>query len=107
MVVRTRSIAALAVGASAALAAVFVARRLRERPRPSDVELLETLRKQLRIGLDLPPDTIELTIAGGVVELSGEVDTPELGDELARRAAAIHGVVRVDNHLHLPEAPVR
>jgi osmotically-inducible protein OsmY len=107
MNVRTRSIAALAVGAFAALAAVFLARRLRERPRPSDVELLETLRKRLRDGLDLPPDTIELTITDGVVELSGEIDTPELGDELARRAAAIHGVVRVENNLTLPEAPVR
>jgi osmotically-inducible protein OsmY len=95
------------VGAIAALAAVYAAHRLRERPRPTDVELLEVLRKRLREGLDLPPDTIELTITDGVVELTGEVDTPELGDELARRAAAIHGVVRVDNHLSLPEAPVR
>jgi osmotically-inducible protein OsmY len=104
---RTLPFAGLAVGAIAALAAVYAARRLRERPRPTDVELLEMLRKQLRIGLDLPQDTIEVTIVDGVVELSGEIDTPELGDELARRAAAIHGVVRVENHLHLPEAPVR
>jgi osmotically-inducible protein OsmY len=104
---RTLPFAGLVVGAIAALAAVYAARRLRERPRPTDVELLEMLRKQLRIGLDLPQDTIEVTIVDGVVELSGEIDTPELGDELARRAAAIHGVVRVENHLHLPEAPVR
>jgi osmotically-inducible protein OsmY len=89
------------------VAAVYAARRLRERPRPTDVELLETLRKQLRSGLDLPQDTIEVTIVDGVVELSGEIDTPELADELTRRASAIHGVVRVENHLHLPEAPVR
>jgi osmotically-inducible protein OsmY len=107
MNVRPRSIAALAVGASVALAAVVLASRLRERPRPSDVELLETLRRRLRDGLDVPSDTIELAISDGVVELSGEVDTPEVGDELARRAAAIHGVVRVENLLHLPEAPVR
>jgi osmotically-inducible protein OsmY len=104
---RDRQAAGIVVGALAALAAVIGARRLRERPRPTDVELLETLRRRLRAGLDVPGNTIELAIADGVVELSGEVDTPELGDELERRARAIRGVVRVENLLHLPEAPVR
>jgi osmotically-inducible protein OsmY len=104
---RVRQATGLALGALAALGAVFAARKLRERPRPSDGELLETLRRRLRAGLDVPGNTIELAIADGVVELSGEVDTPELGDELVRRASGVRGVVRVENLLHLPEAPVR
>jgi osmotically-inducible protein OsmY len=104
---RDRQVAGIVLGALAALGSVFVARRLRERPRPTDVELLETLRRRLRAGLDVPGNTIELTIVDGVVELSGEVDTPELGDELVRRARAVPGVVHVENLLHLPEAPVR
>jgi osmotically-inducible protein OsmY len=104
---RDRQVAGIVLGALAALGGVFAARKLRERPRPTDVELLETLRRRLRAGLDVPGNTIELAIADGVVELTGEVDTPELGDELVRRARAVHGVVRVENLLHLPEAPVR
>jgi len=104
---RDRQVAGLVLGALAALAGVVLARRLRERPRPTDVELLETLRRRLRAGLEVPGNTIELAIADGVVELSGEVDTPELGDELVRRARAVPGVVRVENLLVLPEAPVR
>jgi osmotically-inducible protein OsmY len=107
MSARDRQVAGIALGALAALGGVVLARRLRERPRPTDAELLETLRHRLRAGLDVPGNTIELTVADGVVELSGEVDTPELGDELVRRARAVPGVVRVENLLHLPEAPVR
>jgi osmotically-inducible protein OsmY len=107
MTVRARQAAGLAVGAAAALAAAYVAGRLRERPQPTDAELLETLRRRLRAGLEIPGNSIELAVAAGVVELSGEVDTPELGDELARRAATVPGVVRVENLLSLPEAPVR
>jgi osmotically-inducible protein OsmY len=65
------------------------------------------LRRRLRAGLEIPGNSVELVVVEGVVELNGEIDTPELGDELARRAAAVPGVLRVENHLHLPEAPVR
>src|SRR3954470_22384824 len=104
---RDRQVAGIVLGALAALGGVVVARRLRERPAPTDAELLETLRRRLRAGLDVASSTIELTITDRVVELSGEVDTPELGDEFVRRASAVPGVLRVENNLHLPEAPVR
>ena len=108
MSARARKAAEL-LGASAVATwiALVLARRLREEPRPNDVELLELLRRRLRDGLDLPANTIELVIEDGVVELVGEVDTPELADELVRRAGKVPGVVRVENLLSLPEAPVR
>jgi osmotically-inducible protein OsmY len=107
MSARARKVAELLGAAVATGIALVLARRLRRVPRPTDVELLELLRRRLRDGLDLPANTVELLIHDGVVELVGEVDTPELADELVRRAAKTPGVVRVENALSLPEAPVR
>jgi osmotically-inducible protein OsmY len=104
---RARTFVALLVGALAALVAIRLMGPLGARPTPTDAELFETLRRRLRAGLDLPTNEIELAVADGVVELSGEVDTPELADELVRRAQGVPGVVRVENLLSLPEAPVR
>jgi osmotically-inducible protein OsmY len=107
MSARARKVAELLGAAVATGIALVLAKRLRKAPRPSDVELLEILRRRLRDGLDLPANTIELVIQDGVVELIGEVDTPEVADELVRRAGKVRGVVRVENALSLPEAPVR
>jgi osmotically-inducible protein OsmY len=107
MTSRRRQAAELAAAALGVIGALVLARRAQPRPRPTDAELLERLGRELRTGLEIPANTIELVVYGGVVELVGEVDTPELADELVERARAVPGVVRVENLLTLPEAPVR
>jgi osmotically-inducible protein OsmY len=106
---RSRQAAELVAAGVVVASALVIARRLweRQQPPPSDAELLETLRRRLRSGLDILPNTVEVTVCEGVVELLGEVDTPEVADELERRAARTPGVVRVESFLSLPEAPVR
>ena len=102
-----RPVAEAAVAAAlGVLAAALVARRLWPRPQPSDAELLELLQRRLR-PVGVPPESVELVVRQGVVELLGEVDTPELADELVARAGSVRGVVRVESFLTLPEAPVR
>jgi len=97
-----------ALAAVLATLGIFVlARRLRPAPRATDAELLELVRRRLRNGIEIPADTIELVVHEGVVELLGEVDTPEIADDLVARARAVPGVVRVESFLTLPEAPVR
>ena len=55
-----------------------------------------------------PKGQISVNAANGVVQLRGEVEQPELIDELVQRARSVQGVRDVENLLHLPgqEAPM-
>ncbi|HZR95788.1 MAG TPA: BON domain-containing protein [Gaiellaceae bacterium] len=45
---------------------------------------------------------VSVNAADGVVQLRGEVDSPELIDDLVARARTVRGVADVENLLHTP-----
>jgi osmotically-inducible protein OsmY len=51
---------------------------------------------------------VSVNAANGVVQLRGEVDSPELIDDLVERARSVSGVKEVENLLHTPgtDAPM-
>ena len=51
---------------------------------------------------------LSVNAANGIVQLRGEVDSPELIDDLVERARGVSGVKDVENLLHTPgsEAPM-
>ena len=51
---------------------------------------------------------VSVNAANGVVQLRGEVDSPELIDDLVERARSVSGVKDVENLLHTPgtDAPM-
>jgi hypothetical protein len=56
-------------------------------------------------GVEVDKGKVDVNVAEGVVWLRGEVGTPDLINELEARAARVTEVRRVENMLHLPEAP--
>jgi CBS domain-containing protein len=62
-----------------------------------DHELAEEIREQvLRSTLWIDPDSLELTVEGGVVRISGTVDTKTLAQVVPAYVATVPGVVAVD-----------
>jgi osmotically-inducible protein OsmY len=50
----------------------------------------------------VPKGKINVSVVDGVVELRGEADTPDMVDELVKKARKVQGVRDVENLLHLP-----
>lgn len=48
---------------------------------------------------------LNVNVQGGVTQLRGEVDSPELIEELVRRTQKVRGVRDVENLLHVPGTP--
>jgi hypothetical protein len=71
---------------------------------PDDATLLDRVRSELFRDPELPKGDINLSAANGVVELRGQV-APDLIEDIGTRAAAVEGVVRVENLLHAPGTP--
>jgi osmotically-inducible protein OsmY len=73
-----------------------------------DVTLVHKVESELFRETDAPKGQISVNAADGIVQLRGEVDQPELIDELVTRARSVQGVKDVENLLHLPgqEAPM-
>ncbi|MBA2384360.1 MAG: BON domain-containing protein [Actinobacteria bacterium] len=83
---------------------------LQEEPREyDDATLKSKVETELFRPADVPKGQIDVNAQNGVIQLRGEVDSPELIDELVERARKIQGVKEVESLLHLPgaEAPVR
>ena len=73
-----------------------------ERP---DAEILAELTKQiLAAEFALDPAEVEVTVASGVVTVSGEVERPETALELLARIRHVEGVVGTRNRLSVGEA---
>jgi osmotically-inducible protein OsmY len=70
---------------------------------PEDATIRDRVRSELLRDADVP-NGLSIDCALGVVTLRGEAP-PELIDDLGTRAAAVEGVVRVDNRLHAPGIP--
>ena len=58
---------------------------------------------------DAPKGDVNVNVENGIVFLRGQVERPELIDDLESRVRAVQGVRAVENLLHLPgaEAPTR
>jgi osmotically-inducible protein OsmY len=86
------------------------ATHLQEEPKEyDDATLKSKVETELFRPADVPKGQIDVNAQNGVVQLRGEVDSPELIDELVDRARKIQGVKDVESLLHLPgaEAPMR
>jgi hypothetical protein len=96
------------VGAGAVLAgaAAYAAKRFafwpRSRGSVDDVTLARQVESELFREENAPKGQISVNAANGVVQLRGEVEQPELIDELVQRARSVQGVREVENLLHLP-----
>ncbi len=91
-----RGVAAEAYGVSQKLT------HLREQPKEfDDVTLARKVETELFRPADVPKGTINVNVVDGVVQLRGEVDRPDLVEELVEKATRIQGVQAVENLLHL------
>jgi osmotically-inducible protein OsmY len=85
------------------------ATHLREEPKEYNDETLKSkVESELFRAEDAPKGQVAVNAQKGVVQLRGEVGSPELIDELVQRARSVQGVQDVENLLHLPdtEAPM-
>ena len=84
------------------------ATHLRERPKDfDDATLAQKVQSELFRPADAPKGAVDVNVANGVVQLRGEVERPELIEELVARAQKIQGVREVESLLHLPGTPSR
>jgi osmotically-inducible protein OsmY len=86
------------------------ATHLRERPKeqPNDATLAAKVESEVFRDAGMPKGQVDVNAENGIVILRGQVDRPELIEELERKVRKVHGVHDVENLLHLPgtEAPM-
>ena len=70
-----------------------------------DVTLARKVESEIFRPPDAPKDRVSVNVQHGVVELRGEVQRPEDGEQLAAAAERVDGVKEVRNLLHLPGSP--
>jgi osmotically-inducible protein OsmY len=70
-----------------------------------DVTLARKVETEIFRRPDVPKGDINVSATDGVVALRGQIDRPELIDDLVERARSVHGVRDVENLLHLPGTP--
>jgi hypothetical protein len=76
-----------------------------EKPQPDDVTLARKVETEIFRDADVPKGKINVNAEGGVVFLRGEVDDPDLINDLAKSAAKVQGVREVENLLHASGTP--
>ena len=99
---RTVGIGAVAAGAVAYAAKRLVGFRPRRRTSVDDVTLVQQVESEFSRSESAPKGQISVNAANGVVQLRGQVEQPELIEELVQRARSVQGVRDVENLLHLP-----
>ena len=81
-------------------------RHLREAPKEyDDATLAQKVQSEIFRAADSPKGTVDVNVANGVVQLRGEVERPELIDDLIRNVRKVQGVRDVESFLHLPSTP--
>ena len=75
------------------------------KPQPDDVTLARKVETEIFREADAPKGQVDINAVDGVVELRGEVERPELVNELEEKARKVQGVRDVRNLLHTPGAP--
>jgi osmotically-inducible protein OsmY len=83
------------------------ATQLREgpKPQPDDVTLARKVESEIFRDADVPKGQINVNAENWKIVLRGEVDSPELIDDLVGRARKVQGVADVENLLHTPGQP--
>ena len=81
----------------------------REKPQPDDVTLARKVESEIFRGADVPKGQINVNVEDGVVYLRGELEQPDLIEDLEAQARKVQGVLGVENMLHAPgqEAPAK
>ena len=84
-----------------------VAHALRPLPfeQPDDATLTQKVQSELFRPADVPKGQINVSAQNGVVQLRGEVPSPEMIRDLVGKTREIRGVRDVENLLHLPQTP--
>jgi osmotically-inducible protein OsmY len=83
--------------------------RKQEKPQPDDVTLARKVESEIFRDADLPKGQINVNVEDGVVYLRGELEQPDLIEDLGAQARKVQGVRAVENLLHVPgeEAPAK
>jgi hypothetical protein len=102
------------VGQSASAKAEGLVQKAKHReeepkPQPDDVTLTRKVETEIFRDADIPKGQINVNAENGKVYLRGEVEKPELIDDLEKRTRKVQGVQDVENLLHLPgtQAPTK
>jgi hypothetical protein len=82
-------------------------RRLAQRPSYDDVTLAHKVETEIFRFREVPKRDLNIDACDGTVTLRGQIDRPEMIDEIMARTKKVRGVRRVENLMHLPgtEAP--
>jgi hypothetical protein len=79
---------------------------LKEEPKEfDDATLKSKVETELFRDADVPKGQINVNAQDGVVQLRGEVPTPDMINDLVDKTRKIQGVKDVENLLHLPKTP--
>ena len=79
---------------------------LKEEPKEfDDATLAQKVQSEIFRDADAPKGTVDVNAEDGIVVLRGEVERPELIEELVERTRKVQGVRDVQNLLHLPGTP--
>ena len=70
-----------------------------------DVTLARKVESEIFRDADAPKGQVDVNAVDGVVYLRGEVEKPEIIDDLAKAAKKVKGVKSVENLLHTPGEP--
>lgn len=82
------------------------ARHLKEESKEfDDATLAQKVQSEVFRDADAPKGQVNVNAEDGIVVLRGEVERPELIDELVERTRKVQGVRDVQNLLHLPGTP--
>jgi gas vesicle protein len=82
---------------------------LREEPKDlDDVTLARKVETEIFRPADVPKERINVNVQNGVVQLRGEIDRPDMIEELVEKTRSVQGVREVENLLHTPgtQAPM-
>ena len=82
--------------------------REQPKPQPNDATLAAKVESEVLGHVDLHQGHVNVNAENGIVVLRGQLDSPELIDELVKKVRKVQGVQGVENLLHLPgmEAPM-
>jgi len=72
------------------------------KPQPDDVTLARKVETEIFRDADVPKGKIDVNAENGKVVLRGEVDSPELIEDLVQKARNVQGVQEVESLLHTP-----
>jgi hypothetical protein len=80
-----------------------------EKAQPDDVTLARKVESKIFRDADVPKGQINVNVEDGVVYLRGELEQPDLIEDLSTQARKVKGVRAVENLLHVPreEAPTK